>query len=332
MDKKELEISKRYFQCPHVKCDIEQEHLINSKEYRKYDDELKFKGLTYGEYQKMMNDFEMNNDKAKIYHKCIMKRCNKTERDYIDIHIKEIKEELKDYSIPFFSEKEEKKLIVDTLPKDCINLFDPQQTLFYKDNYVVRKSLEFLEKRRLINAINRPPFYLSLTDKVHRNRVIIPFLDENGKILYYQSRTVLESDERNKPRYISKINGDKTIFNFNRLDYNFDKIFIFEGPFNSCFVKNGVAIGGIQENSYQLFTPKQQDQIDRLPFHQRIWVLDSQWIDKAALSKTKKLLELKEKVFIWPKELGKTYKDFNDVVIELKSDHISSDFILKYTK
>jgi hypothetical protein len=81
-----------------------------------------------------------------------------------------------------------------------------------------------------------------------------------------------------------------------------------------------------------LFTSKQQEQINKLPFHKRIWVLDSQWIDKAAFNKTKKLLELKEKVFIWPENLGKAFKDFNDVVIHLKSDYLSPEFILKRAK
>lgn len=88
-------------------------------------------------------------------------------------------------------------------------------------------------------------------------------------------------------------------------------------------------LGESKENSYQLFTNKQQEQINRIPFHKRIWVLDSQWIDKAAFNKSKKLLELKEKVFIWPKKLGKSFKDFNDITIKLKSDFISPDFIIK---
>lgn len=251
--------------------------------------------------------------------------------DVTGLSLNQIKNELGDISIDLLEEKEEPKIVTYTLPKDCINLFDPIQLDFYKNNNIVNKALDFLNTRRLTNAINRPVFYLSLTDKIHKNRLIIPFVDDNGKILYYQSRTILDSD-KDKPRYISKINSEKTIFNFDRIDLNYDKVFIFEGPLNSCFVKNGVAIGGIQENSYQLFTSKQQEQINKIPFHKRIWVLDSQWIDKAAFNKTKKLLELKEKVFIWPENLGKAFKDFNDVVIHLKSDYLSPEFILKRAK
>jgi hypothetical protein len=97
-------------------------------------------------------------------------------------------------------------------------------------------------------------------------------------------------------------------------------------------VKNGVAVGGIQENSYELYTDRQEEQIKKYPFHQKIWVLDSQRVDKAALKKTKKLLELKEKVFIWPSQIGTKFKDFNDMMIAIKGDHISPEFIKNYTR
>ena len=232
-----------------------------------------------------------------------------------------------------FQEEEKPKFIVDTLPKDCINLYDKYQLDYYKNNNILNKVLKFVENRRLFNAVNRPKaLYLSLVDKVHKNRLIIPFYDTEGKIVYYQTRTVLEADELCKPRYLSKINSDKTIFNIDKVDPDYDTIFIFEGPINSCFVKNGVAIGGIQENSYQLFTVKQQEQIDKFPFHKKIWVLDSQIKDSAAAKKTQNLLELHESVFIWPKELGNICKDFNDITMLLKRDGLSPDFIKKYTK
>lgn len=247
--------------------------------------------------------------------------------------LNEILSELKDTAIEINLEEETKaEHKIDTLPKDSINLFDPVQLNFYKNSKIVQKTLEFMNRRLLNNSVNKPQsYYLSLTDKIHKNRLIIPFYNENGKIEYYQSRTILEADELCRPRYLSKVGCEKTIFNINNIDSNNDVIFIFEGPINSCFVKNGVAIGGIQENSYMLFTNKQKEQIDKFPFHKRVWVLDSQWKDKAAFNKTKKLLELHQHVFMWPKELGKKYKDFNDITIDLNSNEISKDFILKYT-
>lgn len=221
----------------------------------------------------------------------------------------------------------------ETLPKDCINLFDKNQLNFYKNNKIVQKALEYITARLLNIAVNKPQaLYLSLTDKVHKNRLVIPFYDENSKIVYYQTRTILESDEICRPRYLSKVGSDKTIFNINNIDIKFDHIFIFEGPINSFFTKNGIAIGGIQENSYQLFTTKQKEQIDKYPFHNKIWILDSQWKDKASFNKTKKLLELKESVFLWKEDIGNRFKDFNDIAISQNLDQIDPEFILKYIR
>jgi hypothetical protein len=247
--------------------------------------------------------------------------------------INQILSELNDSSREINLEDEIKKEYKpETLPKDCINLFDDNQLNYYRNNKIVQKVLSFMDKRILKTSINKPnAYYLSLTDKVHKNRLIIPFYNDNDKIEYYQSRTILEADELYKPRYLSKIGCEKTIFNINKIDTNNDVIFIFEGPINASFVKNGIAIGGIQENSYMLFTNKQKEQIDKFPFHKRVWVLDSQWKDKAAFNKTKKLLELQQYVFMWPKELGKTHKDFNDITMDLNSNEITKDFILKYT-
>lgn len=243
----------------------------------------------------------------------------------------EIKEELNTVNIDILPVEEVKpSRKVETLPKDSINLFDPIQIEYYKSNKFVKIALDFLNNRKLLNANNKPKaYFISLTDFVHKNRIIIPFYDQKNKITHYQTRILIDSDDR--PRYMSKIGSEKTIFNINNIDSDFDKIFIFEGPFNSTFTKNGVAIAGIQEGSYQLFTSAQESQIMQFPLHERIWVLDSQHIDNAARNKSIKLLELGENVFIWPKKLGIKFKDFNDIAVGMNINKIPPEFILKYT-
>ena len=104
-------------------------------------------------------------------------------------------------------------------------------------------------------------------------------------------------------------------------------IFIFEGPIDSFFVKNGVAVGGISKGR-SCFTKKQKQQIIQKPFHKRIWVLDNQRCDKTAKEKTHSLLSQGEECFIWPEELSQ-YKDFNDLCTKIDRDEISSRFIIK---
>lgn len=225
-------------------------------------------------------------------------------------------------------DEKEEKVKIPSLPLDSINLFDKNQTDYYKNNKIVQKVLSYIKKRRLDTAVNRPDaFYLSLKDKIHDNRLVIPFKDESGEIIYYQSRRILDDES---PSYLSKDGGDKSIFGIERVSSDLDKVFIIEGPLDACFVKNGLGLGGITKGE-QLFTSSQQEQMNGLKFFERIWVLDSQWIDKTAKEKTLKLIEMGEKVFIWPEYDGKRFKDLNAVCMGYEMDEYPVDLILKNT-
>ena len=219
--------------------------------------------------------------------------------------------------------------VIPTLPEDSINLFDSTQVEFYKQNLAVIEANKVIDERRLRTAKNGPDaLYISLKDVVHKHRLIIPFKDTDGKIIFYQSRKLFSWDE--KASYTSKQGGDKSICGMDKIDPNFDTVFIFEGPIDSFFVKNGLAVAGIN-TGYHRYTQIQQDQLEELKFFKKIWVLDSQWIDKTSREKTLKLLEQGECVFIWPKNWGK-YKDFNEICIKHKLDQISPSFIKDNTQ
>lgn len=221
--------------------------------------------------------------------------------------------------------------VLESLPRDSINLSDESQISFYKNSDILRICLQTIKTRRLDTAVNKPVnLYLSLTDFVHKNRLIIPFLNESNNIEFYQSRTIMSHDTK-KPKYLSKIGSEKTLFNINAVNPDSENVFIFEGPLNAFFTKNSVAVAGITEGK-QTFTKRQQEQIDTtLKLHKKIWVLDSQWIDNASLVKTESLLKQGESVFIWPEKFGKKFKDFNDIAIHCKVNEIKEDFIIKNT-
>jgi len=242
----------------------------------------------------------------------------------------DIIDELKNFDIDIENYIEEKKdtkerTITPPLPDDCINLFDNKQVEFFKDNKVVKKAIDIIKGRKLDTAINRPKaLYVSLSDKVHKNRLVIPFY-EDGNVVFYQSRSIFHEDP--KPKYISKINSTKSLYGFDMIDPKLDYVFIFEGPINSFFVKNAVAVAGIQEKSSQSFTLKQLEQLNTLKLYKKIWVLDSQWIDSASRSKSKILADQNENIFIWPEKIGRKYKDFNDLAMRFDINEISAKFI-----
>lgn len=220
----------------------------------------------------------------------------------------------------------------DTLPDDSINLFDSHQLIYHKNNYNVKECLNVIAKRRLDVAVNRPrALYISLTDFTHKNRLIIPFYDENGKIVFYQTRTIHSDDDKKFPKYLSKIGAEKSLFNVDNVDPDSSNVFIFEGPIDACFMKNGVAVAGIQERSHESFTSVQKKQLNKFILHNKIWVLDSQWQDTTALNKTSKLIERGHSVFIWPEKYGRQFKDFNHMCTSLNINEIPESFILQHT-
>jgi len=220
-----------------------------------------------------------------------------------------------------------KKANPNALPYDSINLLDSTQLSFYKENTVVKDALEFITKRKLDLAVNRPrSLWLSLTDRVHKNRVVFPFytLDKNAKIMFYQSRALYKEDEE-IAKYLSKSNSDKYIFNIDRVSPDIDYIFLQEGPIDAMFLRNSVALAGIHPTESQIELLKKY-----FPMHNLVYVLDNQWLDKASYDHTKKLLDKGESVFLWPIELA-DYKDLNDLCVRQNINEIPYNFIVKNT-
>lgn len=203
------------------------------------------------------------------------------------------------------------------LPYDSINLFDETQIKFYSNNKEFNIALKYLKERRLDVAINRPSnLFVSFKDFIHKNRICIPFYDRNNKIIFYQTRCL----DNSHPRYLGKEGSEKSVFNIDKVDINLPYIFIFEGPIDAMFVKNGVSVAGLT------LSDTQQTQLSEFPFHKKIWVLDNPKMDDASKEKTKKMLLDGENIFKWP--LHMSYKDFNEMVMFEETNQIDYNIIL----
>lgn len=203
------------------------------------------------------------------------------------------------------------------LPHDSINLNDLQQQKYFETNSYFQKTLEYITQRRLNTAINRcKSYYTSLTDSFHKNRLCIPYYDSSGKIIFYQTRSI----DGTEPRYLNKVGYDKSIFNINQIDTSLDYIFLFEGPIDAMFVKNGVSLAGLN------LTNTQERQLNEFPFHEKIWILDNPNKDSAAKDKVFQLLKTKQKVFRWPS--NSPYKDFNEWAVKEGVNEIPYSFIV----
>lgn len=245
---------------------------------------------------------------------------------------KEIKEEIEssNYDVVFndFQKNIQSKKDAPALPVDSINLEDKNQIDFYNTNKHVTACIQLVRERRLDTAVNRPQsFFTTLMDKVHLNRLILPFYDDS-KVVFYQSREVI--GDKTRPKYLSKMGGEKSLFGIDNVIEKIEYLFLTEGPIDAMFIQNGIGVAGINESKEISFTGMQAKQLKRVSLYKRVWVLDNQKIDSTSKTKTKHLLNLGESVFIWPEQL-QNYKDINEVMIDKKINSFDIDFIVENT-
>ena len=213
---------------------------------------------------------------------------------------------------------------VPSIPPDSIDIFDKTQCAYFKDrkeNELLVQAVEYCKQRRLFTAINRPKsLFISPTDYIHSNRLIIPFYGESGKIESYQSRSLHSSDY---PKYLTKY-GEKCLFGECNINNSSPYLFITEGPIDAMFVQNGLGLGGAK-------VTERQEQFLQKHFDKTIIYIYDNDVDNVEMQKTvHKSIKQGKSVFIWPKELKK-FKDFNEVCCQLGIDSVSTEFIIKNT-
>ena len=128
-------------------------------------------------------------------------------------------------------------------------------------------------------------------------RIIIPFRDKDGRLFGYQGRSLAPTA---KMRYITiMLDEDKPkIFGQDRIDYD-EPIYIVEGPFDSTFIQNSVAMAGSDVD------------IRTFGWRNYIWVYDNEPRNREIVNRISKSIDRGDKVVIWPKNIQE--KDINDM-------------------
>lgn len=212
-----------------------------------------------------------------------------------------------------------KPIEIPDLPENSIDLTDVSQLEFYKNNKYVNLALNYCTDRRLFTAVNScHKFYVSIEDKIHKNRLVIPFFGENRNVVCYQTRALTS---KQTPKYLTKF-GEKELFGTSNIDSSIPYVFVFEGPIDSMFVKNGVAMASLSP------TDKQQQQLKSLIGYEFIYVFDNDKNNAQTSKKIEKSIKEGKQIFIWPKEMTR-FKDVNEVCCSLKIDEIPWQFIVK---
>ena len=132
-------------------------------------------------------------------------------------------------------------------------------------------------------------------------RIIIPLI-KDGEIFGYQGRSLNKSS---KVKYITIILDDSQpkIFGWDNVDWN-KTIYIVEGPFDSMFLNNSIAMVGA-DMDYMFFKNK--------PDVEFVFVYDNEKRNKEMISRVEKTIDMKFPIVIWPQDLK--YKDINDIIL-----------------
>jgi len=146
----------------------------------------------------------------------------------------------------------------------------------------------------------------------YRNRIIIPFFNNMNSIYYYQGRDL---KPKSKCKYLSRVGKElNCIYNYYNVDIDLP-VPIIEGPIDSIFTENSVAITGLKDKT---------DLLNK--FKYKRYLFDN---DKSGKMKSLQLLLGGQYIFNWKMFLTKypCVKDVKDVNDFIKFNQIGIRFL-----
>jgi len=134
-------------------------------------------------------------------------------------------------------------------------------------------------------------------------RIIIPIYDTVNELIGFQGRSLSPSA---KLRYITVMFSNTQLKIFGQDRANFDKpVCVTEGPFDSMFLDNAIAMLGADVDSKELKR--------KFPATEFCFVLDNEPRNKEIVDRYSKLIQDKNYIVIWPSSIEQ--KDINDMVL-----------------
>ena len=129
------------------------------------------------------------------------------------------------------------------------------------------------------------------------SRIIIPMYDEDKNIIGFQGRSL----GPNNVKYITvMLNEDAPkIYGLDKIDTK-KPVYILEGPFDSTFVENAVAMCGSDLD------------IRSFGWSDHIWVFDNEPRNREIIERIHKTIDRGDKIVIWPSSIVE--KDVNDMI------------------
>lgn len=131
-----------------------------------------------------------------------------------------------------------------------------------------------------------------------RPRIIIPLINADGTWFGIQGRSLAPTSTL---RYITIMFDDKLkLFGQDQINPE-ETVYVTEGPFDSTFIGNSVAMCGSDVDN------------STLPYRSRVWVFDNEPRNRQIVDRIERTINTNDPVVIWPK--GVRQKDINDMAL-----------------
>ena len=199
----------------------------------------------------------------------------------------------------------------------CVNVLEPkaQRARDYSNIRLVPKhrwdELYYIENCQSLSHLD-----YKYKDRVFGNdpRLILPFYTRQGKLIGVSGRAL----NNNKLRYLTlKFDENESlIYGLRTVDYN-KRVYVTEGPIDSLFLPNAIAVAGSEFSKLKTIVPTEQ----------AVVVFDNEPRNPEIVKKLSKIIEDGFTVCIWPRVM--LDKDINDMVLSGWSPNIVVDTIDK---
>jgi len=198
-----------------------------------------------------------------------------------------------EFKKPEFEKIVIKKTIFDSLPK-------------LSDLNITHPAKQYLLNRK-IPEIHFSNFYYAEDfnawenngNTIKESRIILPLISEDGNVFGYQARSL---NKNATLRYITTILDKQypKLFGLDRINKN-ENIYVTEGPFDSLFLSNGLAMCGADVV------------LDRILYPDCTFIYDNEPRNKQIVQRIDKTIRQNNKVVIWPSNIKE--KDINDMFL-----------------
>ena len=190
----------------------------------------------------------------------------------------------------------------------CISAVDSKRARDYLNIRQIPKDkwddLYYIEQSQSLTSLD-----YKYKDRVFGNdqRLVIPFYSRQGKLIGVSGRAL----NSNNLRYLTLKFEDQEslIYGLRTVDYN-KKVYVTEGPIDSLFLPNAIAVAGSDFSKLKSYVPTEQ----------AVVVFDNERRNPELVKKMGQIIDDGFTICLWPKTINQ--KDINDMILNGLSANI----------